>query len=78
MDNCLKQLRNDAGHTLQSLGDMCGISKAHMHDLENGRSCPTLRTAYAISKVLDKSVYQIWFDKTKVVEETITIRRVKQ
>ena len=77
MKNNLKNYRIDAKYTLQSLGDMCGISKAHMHDLENARNCPTLKTAYKIACVLDMTVYEIWPDETEIVTETITVRRVK-
>ena len=77
MKSKLKQFRTDSGYTLQSIGDMCGITKSHMHDLEKETgSCPKLSTAYAIAKVLDKTVYEIWPDETEIVVETVTIRRV--
>lgn len=77
MKNNLKQARQDAGLTLQSLGDACGLSKSHLHDLEKETgSAPKLPTAYAIACVLGKSVYDIWPDETKVVEKTIVVRRV--
>lgn len=77
MKSNLKQLRQEAGLTLQELGDMCGMSKAHMHDLEKETgSSPKLTSAYAIAKVLGKTVYEIWPDTTEVVEETIIVRRI--
>lgn len=77
MKSNLKQFRQDAGLTLQGLGDMCGVSKPHLHDLEKETgSAPKITTAYAIAKVLDKTVYDIWPDTTEVVEETIVVRRV--
>lgn len=77
MENTLKQLRNKAGYSLEELGGMCGRSKAHMHELEKATANPTLKTAYSIAKVLDVSVYDIWIDTTEIVEETITVRRIK-
>lgn len=78
MKSNLKRLRQDSGFTLQGLGDMCGISKAHLHDLEKETgSAPKITTAYAIAKVLNKSVYEVWPDTTEVVEETIIVRRIK-
>lgn len=78
MKGNLKRFRKDAGFTLQFLGDMCGISKSHMYDLEQQDGCcPTLTTAYAIAKVLDKSVYDVWPDTAEIIEETITIRKIK-
>jgi len=77
MINNLKEFRKEAGFTLQSLGDMCGVSKAHMHGLEKVTgNCPKIITAYAIAKVLGKTVYEIWPDTTQVVEENIVVRRV--
>ena len=74
----LKEFRTEAGYSLQYLGDMCGVTKSHLHELEkNGGSSPTLKTAYAIAKVLDKTVYEIWPDTTEIITETITVRRVK-
>lgn len=77
MKSNLKQARLDAGLTLQGLGDACRLSKSHIHDLEKETgSAPTLPTAYVIACVLGKSVYDIWPDETKVVEETIVVRRI--
>ena len=78
MKGNLKEFRIEAGLTLQGLGDMCGITKSHMHDLEKeDGSAPKITTAYAISKVLGKSVYDVWPDTTEIIEETIIVRRIK-
>jgi len=76
MKNKLKECRKNAGLSLQKLGDMCQRSKAQLWQLEKSESFPRLDTAYMIAKVLDKSVYDIWPDGTKIVEETIIVRRV--
>ena len=77
MENNLKEARQNAKLSLRKLGEMAGCSYAHLHLLETNESNPTLRLAYAVSKVLGLSVYDIWPDTTEIVEETITIRRVK-
>ncbi len=77
MNSNLKKLRNKAGLSLQKLGDMCGRSKAQIHQLEKNPSSPTLKTAYLLAKVLDVSVYEIWIDDTEISEEIIVVRRVK-
>lgn len=77
MESNLKNIRNAKRLSLQALGDMCGITKSHMHCLENDKSLPRIDTAYGIAKVLGHSVYNIWPDTTEVVEETITVRRIK-
>jgi len=72
--NNLKELRHEAGLTLQALGDLCGFSKVTMHNLEGGQS-PRLEAAYRIAKVLGVSVYSVWPDNTEIIIETITVRR---
>jgi DNA-binding XRE family transcriptional regulator len=78
MRSNLKKYRNRSGFSLQELGDMCGISKAHVHLLESDKANPTLKNAYAISKILNVAVDDIWPNSIEVVEETKTVRRVKQ
>lgn len=78
MKSNLKRLRNEAGYTLQQIGDMCRRSKAQMHELESDRANPTLKTAYAVSKVLSIPVEEIWPNEIEIVEETVTIRRIKE
>ena len=77
MKNNLQLFRKNSKLTLQGLGDICGLSKAHIHALENGTSCPRLTTAYAISSVFGATVYDIWPNEVEIVEETITVRRIK-
>lgn len=78
MNNNLKQFRKEANLSLQNLADMYGGTKSHCWVLEKGTNAPTLPTAYAIAKILNKTVYDIWPDETEIVEETITIRRIKK
>ena len=75
--NNLKKLRTENKFSLQELGDMCGRSKAHMHELEKDSANPTLKTAYSVAKILGVTVYDIWPDTIEVIEETITVRRIK-
>ena len=39
MNNNLKKLRKDAGFTLRSLGDECGLQFQHIHLLEQEDGC---------------------------------------
>lgn len=75
--NNLKKLRTENKFTLQELGDMCGMSKTHIHRLEKDSANPTLKTAYSLAKILGVTVYDIWPDTIEVIEETITVRRIK-
>ena len=76
--NNLKRLRKEAKLTLEELGDMCGKVKSRIWKLEQPDLMPNLTTAYAIAKVLGKTVYDIWPDTTEVEVEKVTIRRVKR
>lgn len=76
MKNNLKSLRGDAEMTLEHLAQCVGSSKSYIYELERGKSKPTLPIAYAIAKVLCVSVYEVWPDETKIVEEVIRVRRV--
>ena len=76
MKNNLKQLRNEAGLSLQGLGDLCGRSKAQLHELEKDTANPTLKTAYSISLILGYPVTEIW--PNDVEFEEIIIRRIKK
>ena len=77
MKGNLKKFRTDAGLSLQELGDMCGTSKGHMHELESDKANPRLLTAYGVAAVLEEEVTDIWPNTVTIVEETITVRRVK-
>lgn len=76
MKNNLKQFRKEAGLTTQQLVDRCNRSQSGINHTEIRNKSPRLDTAYLIAKALDKSVYDIWPDNTKIETETITIRRV--
>lgn len=78
MKSNLKTLRMRSRFTLQKLGDLAGLSKSQLHHLETARGNPTLATAYALAKVLDVDVTEIWPNTIKIVEDTITVRRVRR
>jgi transcriptional regulator with XRE-family HTH domain len=53
----LKEQRMKAGLSLQELADAIGVSKAHIYDLESGRSSnPTAELLMKLSNKLKKSV----------------------
>jgi putative transcriptional regulator len=75
--NHLKELRQKASMSLQDLADCIGMSKQHVHQLEMVTANPTIKTAYSIAAVLDVPVTDIWTPQVQVVEETITVRRIR-
>ena len=76
MKNNLRNIRKSQGYSLSALGDLCGMSKGHICNLEGDKANPELKTAYKIASVLGKSVTDIWPNETMIEEKTITIRRV--
>jgi len=77
--NNLKKYRKKAGFTHQKLADECGLSKSHVWEIEvKQTSSPTLKTAYAISAILGVTVFDIWPNTVEIVEEIITVRRIKK
>lgn len=77
MRNNIKKYREQSNLTFQELADMYGGTKSHIWALEKGTSSPTLPTAYAMAKVLNVTVYDLWPDETEIIEETIIVRRIK-
>jgi len=75
MKNNLKELREKAEMSMAALGDATGVTAGAICHLEKGKRSPNLKTAYRLSSLLGKSVYDIWPDTTEIIEETVTIRR---
>lgn len=78
MLNSIKQYRESSGYTLQTLADKCGASKAYIWELEQGKSTPSIRLAYAISSVFCVDVQKIFPDDQQYEEVvTKTVRKIK-
>lgn len=79
MKNKIKDYRKDLGLTLEQLADMAGTTKSYIWELENnsGPSIGLLK-AYAISKALCQSVYEVFPDNQKYEEEIVTIKKVRK
>jgi len=76
--NNMKKLREQHKMSMQDLANAVNVSKPHICHMEGGKSDnPGIHLAYAIARVFDVSVYDIWPDKTEIEVETIKIRRVK-
>jgi len=74
--NNLAKIRASEGMSLQDLANVCGVTKNAIHRLEHEQNNPKLTTAYALANIFQMSVYDIFPDDTKIVEKTITVRRV--
>ena len=76
MQNNLKSIRVESQLTAKELASRCLVSPAFICKIETTGQTPALRLAYAIAQILNKSVYDIWPDRTEIEETTISIRRV--
>ena len=62
--NKLKQIRIGKGITLEKLSEMSGISAGYLCHLENGsRNHPSIEVMEKIAKALDKTIFEIFFNK---------------
>jgi DNA-binding XRE family transcriptional regulator len=70
MKNNVKTFREEQGLSLSELAMASGLSITTIQRMETG-DCPTLITAYSISKILGKNIYHIWPNELKVIKKTV-------
>ena len=59
----IKQIRNELGYTLEKLAEKAGISVGYLCHLEKGtRKNPSRKTMERISKALNKTIVQVFFN----------------
>ena len=61
MRNAVRELRLQLGWTQQELGTRVGTSRQAIIAIENGRFDPSLPLAIKLSRVLKKSIEEIFF-----------------
>ncbi|HEV2737202.1 MAG TPA: helix-turn-helix transcriptional regulator [Candidatus Elarobacter sp.] len=61
MKNAVRELRLHLGWTQQELGARVGTSRQAIIAIENGRFDPSLPLAIKLSRVLKKSIEEIFF-----------------
>ena len=61
----IKEARRERGMTQERLGELCGLSAAHIGHIERGTRIPSLETVYSISCVLDVGVDRLLFDSLR-------------
>jgi putative transcriptional regulator len=78
MINHVKECRKEKGLTLQELADRSGAAKSYIWELEQGKSTPSIRLAYAIARAFGESVENIFPDDQEYEEVVVrTVRKVK-
>lgn len=63
MKNRLKQLRADNGWTQKDLAEALEVSRQTVNAIETGRYDPSLPVAFAIARLFDCAIEDIFFDQ---------------
>lgn len=63
MKNTLKELRTEAGWSQVTLGEKLGVSRQTIIALENGKYDPSLKLAFAIARVFDRRIEDVFNDE---------------
>jgi len=61
MNNCIKQLRKEAGLRQEDMANALGVSRQTIIAIENNKYNPTLELAMKIAKLLQRPVEEIFF-----------------
>lgn len=61
----IKDTRKQSGMTQEKLGELCGLSAAHIGHIERGTRIPSLDTVYRIACELDVGVDRLLFDSLR-------------
>ncbi len=69
----IRLARRSRGVTQERLGELCGISTAHVGHIERGTRIPSLDTFYRICNVLCISADELLIDSPKTPESTLLV-----
>ena len=67
----IRRARRSRGVTQERLGELCGISTAHIGHIERGTRIPSLETFYKICTALGASADDLLLDSPKTPEATL-------
>ena len=65
MKNIIRALRAERGWCQANLAAQLGVSRQSVHAIENGKYDPSLPLAFAIARVFNKSIEDIFDDETE-------------
>lgn len=68
MRNCLSDLRNKHGFSQAELAGRVGVSRQAINLIENDKHDPSLSLAYAIARVFERPVEQIFWEDNDAAE----------
>lgn len=64
MRNIIRALRTEHGWSQAKLADQLGVSRQSVNAIETGKYDPSLPLAFAIARLFDKSIEDIFDDGT--------------
>ena len=64
MENRLKELRAAKGISQAALANLLGVSRQSINAIETGKYDPSLPLAFAIARVFDRHIEEIFIDET--------------
>ena len=64
MENRLKELRAAKGLSQAALADLLGVSRQSINAIETGKYDPSLPLAFAIARLFDRHIEEIFIDET--------------
>ena len=66
MKNIIRALRAERGWSQAALADQLGVSRQSVNAIETGKYDPSLPLAFAIARLFEKSIEEIFDDETEV------------
>ena len=60
MQNCIKQLRKEAGYSQEEVAKKCDVSRQTINAIENDKYDPTLALAFSLAKELKTTVDELF------------------
>ena len=64
MNNRVRDLRSREGMSQAELGTALGVSRQTVNSIENGRYLPSLPLAFALARLFDRAIEDIFDDDT--------------
>ncbi len=68
MKNTLRALRAKQGWSQAKLADQLGVSRQSVNAIETGKYDPSLPLAFAIARLFDRSIEDIFSDETNLAQ----------
>ena len=64
--NIIRALRAERGWSQATLADHLGVSRQSVNAIETGKYDPSLPLAFAIARLFEKSIEEIFDDETEI------------